>query len=187
MKLLAQGRASEIFDLGDGRVLRRFKQGGDPQFEAGVMEHARRHGFPVPAVHEVRADSLVLERVEGPTMLAVIELGHAAELARMHEQLHEIPYEGAVLLHLDLHPANVILSPAGPVVIDWTNAAVGDPALDVALVWVILTGSGLPLAEEFGRAFVAHFPGWERALADAVAYRLADPNVTDAERARITK
>ena len=48
MKLLAEGRASEIFDLGDGRVLRRFKRGGDPGFEAGVMEHARA---PVSYTH----------------------------------------------------------------------------------------------------------------------------------------
>jgi hypothetical protein len=65
VKLLAEGRASEIFDLGDGRVLRRFKRGGDPGFEASVMEHARAHGYPVPAVLEVRDDGLVLERVDG--------------------------------------------------------------------------------------------------------------------------
>ena len=121
MRPLAEGRASEIFDLGDGRVLRRFKRGGDPAFEARVMEHARANGFPVPAVHEVRGDALVLELIEGPTMLAAIDLErHPADLARLHERLHEIPFEGAALLHLDLHPDNVILSPAGPVVIDWT-------------------------------------------------------------------
>ena len=37
MKLLAEGRASEILDLGDGRVLRRFKRGGDPAFEALLL------------------------------------------------------------------------------------------------------------------------------------------------------
>ena len=186
MRLLAEGRACEIFDLGDGRVLRRFKRRGDPAFEARVMEHARAHGFPVPAVHEVRADSLVLERVEGPTMLEAVELERdASELARLHEQLHEIPYEGGALLHRDLHPANVILSPAGPVVIDWTNAAAGDAALDVALVWVILVGESDPLGDQFARAFVSHFDDWERGLPDALAFRLADPNVTDEERARL--
>lgn len=186
MRLLAEGRASEIFDLGDGRVLRRFKLGGDAAFEAGVMDHARAHGFPVPAVLELRADSLVLERIEGPTMMKALDVErHPAMLASLHEQLHEIPFEGAALLHLDLHPANVILSPAGPVVIDWTNAAGGDPPLDVALAWVILMGSGFPPAERFGRAFVSHFDDWERGLPEAVAYRLADPNVTAAERARL--
>lgn len=183
MRLLAEGRASEILDLGDGRVLRRFKRGGDPAFESRVMEHARAHGFPVPAVHEVREDGLVLERIEGPTMLEALDLERdAAALARLHRRLHEIPYEGAALLHCDLHPGNVILSPAGPVVIDWTNARGGDPALDVALLWVIVLGTGRPDAERFARAFVAHFDGWEHALPDAVAHRLADANVTAEER-----
>ena len=134
MKLLAEGRASEIFDLGDGRVLRRFKRGGDPGFEARVMEHARLHGFPVPAVHEVRDDALVLDRVDGPTMLDAADLErHPALLAGLHAQLHEIPFEGATLLHRDLHPGNVILSSDGPVVVDWTNAGAGEPAFDVAL------------------------------------------------------
>ena len=188
MKLLAEGRASEIFDLGDGRVLRRFKGGGRPAFEARVMEHARAHGFPVPAVHDVREDALVLERIEGPTMLDVADLErHPAMLADLHRRLHEIPFEGATLLHRDLHPENVILSPTGPVVVDWTNAAAGEPALDVALVWVILIGTGLPVAERFACDFVAHFDGWEAGLPDAVAYRRADPNVTDEERARLPR
>lgn len=152
------------------------------------MEHARAHGFPVPTVHEVRADALVLERIEGPTMLAALDLErHPAELAGLHRRLHEILFEGAVLLHRDLHPENVILSPDGPVVIDWTNAAAGEPALDVALVWVIATSTGDPVAGRFARAFVAHFDDWERALPDALAYRLADPNVTPAERARLIR
>jgi Ser/Thr protein kinase RdoA (MazF antagonist) len=167
VKLLAEGRASEIFDLGGGRVLRRFKRGGDPAFEARVMGHARSHGFPVPAVHEVRED------------------GHPTVLAGLHRRLHEIPFEGAALLHRDLHPENVILSPNGPVVVDWTNAAAGEPALDVALVWVILVGTGDPFAARFARRFVAHFDSWEAGLDGAVAYRLADPNVTDEERARV--
>ena len=186
MKLLAEGRASEIFDLGDGRVLRRFKRGGNPGFEARVMEHARAHGFPVPAIHEVREDGLVLERIDGPTMLDSADLErHPVVLAHLHGRLHEIPFEGATLLHRDLHPDNVILSPEGPVVVDWTNAGAGDPDFDVALVWVILLGTGEPVAERFARDFVAHFDGWEAGLDDALAYRLADRNVTDEERARL--
>jgi hypothetical protein len=37
---------------------------------------------------------------------------HPAVLARLHAQLHEIPFQAATLLHRDLHPENVILSPA---------------------------------------------------------------------------
>ena len=110
MRVIAAGRASEIVDLGDGRVLRRFKGHGDPAREAAVMEHARAHGFPVPEVFEVRDDALVLELVDGRTMLADLSrrpwrlARHARTLAELHARLHEIPYEGERLLHLDLHP-----------------------------------------------------------------------------------
>jgi Phosphotransferase enzyme family len=45
------------------------------------------------------------------------------------------------LLHLDLHPFNVLVDEDGQPtgVIDWANAAAGDPELDRARTWTILT------------------------------------------------
>jgi Ser/Thr protein kinase RdoA (MazF antagonist) len=45
------------------------------------------------------------------------------------------------LLHLDLHPFNVLLNKAGEVsgVLDWANAAAGPAVLDRARTWSILT------------------------------------------------
>jgi aminoglycoside phosphotransferase (APT) family kinase protein len=192
---LAEGRASEIVDLGGGRVLRRFKGGGDPSREAEIMEHARMHGYPVPEVFDVREDALVLERVDGPTMLAELKRrpwrvsGHARTLADLHRRLHEIPFEGSRLLHLDLHPDNVLLSSRGPVVIDWTNACGGEPALDVALTWVICWTSAGVGGRVFTRRYLRHVDrdAARSALPEAVAYRLADPNVTDGERKRVRR
>jgi aminoglycoside phosphotransferase (APT) family kinase protein len=199
-RLLAAGRASEVFDLGDGRVLRRFKDGGHPDREALVMRHARLHGYPVPEVLEVTPDALVLERIDGPTMweAAVARSStvpaHAAVLARLHRLLHEIAAppglaavgEGDRLLHLDLHPANVIVSPGGPVVVDWTNARSGAPAFDVALTWVIgATSTGLGrLGRLFLEQFLPHFDrdDLRRELRAAAEYRLADRNVSGDER-----
>jgi aminoglycoside phosphotransferase (APT) family kinase protein len=194
-RVIASGRASEILDLGGGRVLRRFKAGGDPEREAGVMAHARAHDFPVPEVLEVRDDALVLERIAGPTMLRMLRIrpwrvsAYARTLAELHSQLHEIPFKGQRLLHLDLHPDNVLLSHRGPVVIDWTNARAGDPWRDVALTWIICVTSGGPGERLFTRLFLRHAGRDEarQALADAAAYRLADVNVTDAERGRVRK
>jgi aminoglycoside phosphotransferase (APT) family kinase protein len=204
-KLIASGRASEIFDLGEGRVLRRFKTGGDPEREALVMRHARRHGYPVPDVLEIEPQALVLEKVEGPTMWEDGEArpaavpAHAAALAQLHRELHEIEApdglaavgDGGRLLHLDLHPANVILSPEGPVVVDWTNARGGEPAFDVALTWVIgATSVGLGrVGRAFTRHFLAHFDREElvEVLSAAADYRLADANLTDEERQAIRK
>lgn len=52
------------------------------------------------------------------------------------------------MCHGDLHPGNVIMGPRGPVVIDWFDAAVGDPIADVARTLLLL--------EE---ARPAHLPG----------------------------
>jgi len=202
-RLIAAGRASEIFDLGDGRVLRRFKTGGCPEREALVMRHARARGYPVPEVLELAEDALVLEKVEGPTMWEVASgqpskvREHAGLLAQLHQELHEIDApdglpavgHGGRLLHLDLHPANVLLSRDGPVVVDWTNARCGDPAFDVALTWVIgATSTGLGrLADLFLRHFLSHFDRSELrgVLRAAANYRLIDPNVLDDEQQAI--
>jgi streptomycin 6-kinase len=203
VKLIAAGRASEIFDLGSGRVLRRFRAGGDYGRETLAMEHARGHGYPVPRVWEVRDDALVLDRIDGPTMLDDLRRrpwslrGHARLLAQLHERLHEIVAPEALpatgpgdrLLHLDLHPDNVILSPAGPVVIDWTNARRGEPALDVALMWVIAATSAGPRGRLFARSFLAHFERAEllRALPAAAELRIGDVNVSDGEREAVRR
>lgn len=169
------------------------------------MRHARRYGYPVPDVLEVTADALVLEKVDGPTMWQAAGdepstlSEHAATLARLHVELHELEAptglagvgRGERLLHLDLHPANVILSRDGPVVIDWTNARRGEPAFDVALTWVIgATSIGLgPLGRSFTSHFLAHFDREElrNELRAAAEYRLADRNVRDEERRAIRK
>ena len=52
--------------------------------------------------------------------------------------------EGDRLLHGDFHPANIILSPRGPVVIDWPNATRGDPAADVARTLLMMRLGELP-------------------------------------------
>jgi Ser/Thr protein kinase RdoA (MazF antagonist) len=203
--LIAAGRASEVFDLGDGRVLRRFKSGGQPEREALVMRHARSRGYPVPEVLEVTPHALVLEKVDGPTMweaageqLSTVG-AHAAVLAQLHLELHEIDApeglaavsDGDRLLHLDLHPANVILSPNGPAVIDWTNARRGEPAFDVAVTWLIgATSTGLGrLGRSFLDRFLSHFDRDEvrSVLRAAAEYRVTDENLVDDERRAIRR
>lgn len=159
---VAEGRDSQMFDAGPGRLLRRARSGRSIEFEAQVMSYVREHGFPVPKIFEVRAggSEIVMERVDGPTMAdAMLKrpwtlAAHARTLADLHDRLHAIPAPrfvgfrsmggGDRLLHLDLHPLNVIMSARGPVVIDWTNAAAGDPLLDVAVTSVLLTSPHVP-------------------------------------------
>jgi hypothetical protein len=181
--------------------------------EARTMEYARRHGFPVPAVHDVSDDGtdLIMERIYGPTMSAFIEkrpwaLRHqGAVLAELHEQLHVIPApdwtsdapcgSGDRLIHLDLHPLNVILTPNGPVVIDWPNAASGDGNTDIALTWVLIAAGGVSA----GRIKAA-VEGWGRSiliesllrrfdassvraqLPDVIEWKSRDSHMSEAER-----
>ena len=100
-----------------------------------------------------------------------------------------IPHDGQSLLHLDLHPDNVLMSPTGPVVIDWTNARAGDPDTDVALTWLIAETSGGPMGRLAARLFRARVgeDAVLRGLPRAVEFRLADPHVTDAERLRVRR
>ena len=112
--------------------------------------------------------------------------GHARSLAELHHRLHEIPFEGERLLHLDFHPDNVLLSQRGPVVIDWTNARAGDPAFDVAMTWVICaTSGGRWAACSRGSSCARRSARRLGPLPAAGEYRIADPNVTDAERERV--
>jgi len=182
-------------------VLRRYRGIGHPEREALVMRHARTHGFPVPEVFEVRDNAIVLERIDGPSMWTDLRRrpwrarSHMRLLAHLHVRLHEIEApaglrsagEGTRLLHLDFHPDNVLLSPRGPVVIDWTNARSGPAPLDVAMTWVICATSGGPLAQTFVRSYLAQFDRDEIRvhLPAAAERRLADPNVTDDERGRV--
>ena len=63
-----------------------------------------------------------------------------AEIAR--QRLDSLP-DGDVLCHGDFHPANVMRSPNGPVVIDWPNATQGAAEADIART-LLLLGAGEP-------------------------------------------
>ena len=159
--LLASGRDGDIFEFGDGLVLRKTRDGRSIEHEARVMRYATQQGFPVPEIHDVRANGseIIMERIDGPLMMGPMTKRpwtiprYASLLADLHDQLHEIPAPewlaasidgGDRLVHLDLHPLNVILSERGPVVIDWANAARGRGLSDVALTYVLLTCPQMP-------------------------------------------
>ena len=79
--LLAAGRDAEIFEYSPGLVLRRARTGRSLAYEARVMEYARSHGFPVPAVKELSDDgaSMVMERVDGTDMVSAAGRGGGLE------------------------------------------------------------------------------------------------------------
>jgi aminoglycoside phosphotransferase (APT) family kinase protein len=103
-------------------------------------------------------------------------------------------------LHLDLHPDNVILSPAGPVLIDWQGAVAGPAAADIAHTWLLIRTSMIPgrfmqrvvgtLGQRlFARAFLGQVDGEQvrRLLPAVAARRLQDPSLLDPEQPRIRR
>lgn len=181
--------------------------------EVRAMEYVREHGFPAPKVHELSEDgtAFVMERVDGPTMLEVLgarpwtlrRMGFV--LGTLHNSLHRIAGpewlsdapvgEGTDLVHLDLHPGNVIISAVGPVVIDWANVARGNGNADAALSWLLMSAGSVEtspaksaLLELLRGALIRSFlRRFDRSLVAAqlpavVAWKLTDPNMNEVEQ-----
>ena len=56
------------------------------------------------------------------------------------DEIKEIS-NGNRICHGDFHPLNVLLSPKGPIVIDWNNSHIGNPLEDVARSKLLLVGA----------------------------------------------
>lgn len=210
---LAEGRDSEIFEHGSDKVLRLARDGRSLVAEAEIMRYVRSHDYPCPDVYDAGDGYLVMDRLDGPTMLESVgkppfpirRSGHL--LATLHVQLHRIPappglpvapVPGDQLVHRDLHPMNVMMTSAGPMVIDWANASAGDPAFDVADAWVLFACGTPPMSgiDRFIvpigrrillRAFLSRVDtvSARRAIPAAVAHRLDDRNMSPDEHARM--
>lgn len=216
MEPVAQGRDSQLFDAGPGRLLRRARSGRSMAHEARVMTYAREHGFPVPEVYELRSNDteLVMERIDGPLMMDMMprpwQLRRQLHLlADLHDQLHEIdapdwlptmPDGGDRLVHLDLHPMNIILSARGPIVIDWPNARGGEALTDTALTYVLMTCPSVPgpswltpLLRPFrnivGNVFAKRYagPAFDARVAEMAELKCFDTNMTPAEVAAMRR
>ena len=198
-KLLGSGRSADVYEIDEAWVLRRDREGwGDAAAEGALMAHVRAHGYPAPAVRPSgsRTD-LVMERLEGPTMLQAFAAGTldaeeaGAALARLLRELHTVPGRTAAdarVLHLDLHPDNVILTADGPRVIDWAQAEEGDPGLDWGTSAVILAQvavSAEPVAAPARATLTALLADpshlTEEGLAQALLRRAANPTMSREE------
>jgi aminoglycoside phosphotransferase (APT) family kinase protein len=211
--LLASGRAADVYDIGDDKVLRRYRGAhGDVEHEARIMTYVAERRFPVPKVYEAGGTDIVMDRVDGVNMLESLEAApwkvvwHARLLAKLQRKLAKIEAPDWMLaanadashrrsvLHLDLHPMNVMLSPRhGPIVIDWTNAGGGPEAFDAALTYVeIVTYETTGARDQIGqRVFAESFkrfrrvPHFDAFVGVACDHRLADKNLTPDERVAV--
>lgn len=208
--LIASGYDCQIFEAGAGRIVRRARDGRSLEREAAVMRHAFRHGFPAPEVFDADGSDILMERVDGPSLMddVVRDPGRAPEhgrlLASLLRELAAVRAPGWLqaaagcpgnrLLHLDLHPANVLLTGDGPRVIDWANAARGAAGADVACTWLVL--ATVPVEQPVERARAGLLAAFldEADTARARPYlphvagrRRADRNITAEEQGRIDR
>jgi len=212
MKLIGSGRDGEVFDLGDGSVLRRVRNGRSQEDEARLMAHLHSLGYPVPEVRSASGSDMIMARIDGPTMLDDLGVhpwrlrSHAHTLADLQSRLHQIEppewlrtIEGQApdsIVHLDFHPANLIVSPDGPIVIDWSNAGGGEPWLDTCHTEILLRIGQVPgnpltrhmaaaLRSEFRRSYRRRYgrvDSADRRMSQAATRFLDDPNIRADER-----
>ncbi|MEU1468679.1 phosphotransferase [Streptomyces sp. NPDC005761] len=210
-QMLGSGRSADVYELDEQWVLRRYRDGLDATRELPVMSYLSASGYPVPRIGpqppSAGPGDLVLQRLTGPTMLESLLSGDidsvegSAVLARLLAELHTVPARLSPdpedrILHLDLHPDNVMLTADGPVVIDWSNTEEGPPALDRAMSALILAQVAVdpagPAADGGRELLTALMPRLmaeggipDRQLADVAARRAANPTMSPAERGLI--
>ncbi|MEU4214367.1 phosphotransferase [Actinoplanes sp. NPDC026623] len=195
---LASGREADVYALDERRVLRRYRREADVTDEVAAMRHVGGLGYPVPAVYEAAGGDMIMERLDGLTMAQACARGTlsiddgAAHLAGLLRRLHELPpwpgaAPGSRILHLDLHPENVLMTSRGPMVIDWCNARPGDPDLDTGLTALILAQVAVDerhdwsaAAEAMLASFLAAAPGEPARLLDEVV-RFRDRQLSGTE------
>lgn len=174
------GNSSSSWGIGD-QILR---VGQHLEQEIQALR-AASGALPVPRLLE-RADlgacsAALLERLPGQPagQAALVRPDIACAIGRacggLHARLSQIPAPTGLdilatrrpvahprLLHLDLHPFNVLVDDAGTVtgVVDWANAAAGEPILERARSWSILTLDPAAQARESNPAWATLSSAW---------------------------
>lgn len=195
--LLTRGRTSDVYLLDDTHVVRHLRDPQDSFRNLDLVKHLNAHEFPT--ARYVRADGpdLVMERLDGVTLLQALDVQDVSItegvriLLDLHDALRAVPVPppgvaplviggGESIVHLDLHPANILMSSRGPQVIDWEVAGIGPAGLDLAttaLVFAEIIADGNEYARP-AHAMLRVFtdlagPGFRDHVAHAATHRTA--------------
>ncbi|SDB83770.1 Phosphotransferase enzyme family protein [Sanguibacter gelidistatuariae] len=200
--LLTRGRNADVYLINDTQVLRRLHTGATSYPNVDLVLHLNAHDYPTARVITVEGTDLVMERLHGPTLLQALDAEEVTIpegvriLLDLHSALHALPLPpgaappaGASMIHLDLHPGNILLTSNGPRVIDWESARLGPAELDLAttaLVFAEVVVDGNEYAHA-AHSMLRHFteatgPGYGGLVAQAAAIRSAHPTLDPAER-----
>ncbi|GAA3887471.1 aminoglycoside phosphotransferase family protein [Streptomyces sedi] len=133
------------------------------EFVPGRVASPQRHPSLPPAWTDLRATLAAVRRINAWRPAAGVfpdEVNHAAQLARyqpfglltdrdlsdLKTLLHDVCGRGEPpreFGHGEALPPHVLLSPTGPVLVDWTSAGWRLPGYDLATLWVALGESPL--------------------------------------------
>ena len=209
--LLTRGRTSSVYLLDDAHVVRRLHDPHGTFRNVDLIAHLSAETFPTAGLVRAQGPDLILERLDGATLLQALDAQDVgiAEGVRilldLHDKLHAVPVpapgvaarvigRGECIVHLDLHPANILMTSKGPYLIDWELAGLGPAGLDLAttaLVFAEIVADG----DEYSRpahAMLRHFteiagPGFRDHVADAAAERASNTTFDADERELIPR
>lgn len=213
--LIARGRNADVYLINDALVLRRLRTGATNYPNVDLVRHLNSYAFPTARVISVDGTDLIMERLHGATLLQALDAEEMTIpqgvriLVDLHTSLHAIPppprtgaltpigsvaQTGRSVLHLDLHPGNILLTATGPQLIDWESARLGPAELDLAttaLVFAEVIADGNEYshaAHSMLRRFTeATGPGYAALVGEAAAIRAAHPTLDPEERGLITE
>lgn len=94
-------------------------------------------------VHSCQIPELVPQRLRLNFQIREVTVLPETVKKAVLNTLADLP-DGDTVCHNDLHPANVIMSPRGPVIIDLEPAAKGGPLSDVARTWLLIKYAYIP-------------------------------------------
>jgi uncharacterized protein (TIGR02172 family) len=125
----------------DGRHGVVFERVDGPPMTAQLMTHlwqlrrlARQSAEVQVAIHACKAPELISLKDHARREIERSAEFDTAVREVVLRRLERLP-DGDSLYHGDFYPNNVIMSPRGPVVIDWSSALRSDPLADVAWTW----------------------------------------------------
>jgi aminoglycoside phosphotransferase (APT) family kinase protein len=149
------GRAASIYERVHGRSMweQMLEHPGQVPAHTRSLAELQAHLFTLvpPVVLPAQLDRLrckireASSRVD-PSLVAALELLPPTAPSR--------------LCHGDLHPGNVIMASDGPVIIDWFDAARGDPVADIARTSLLMSTRG------HGPNGPGHLPGAQPEILD---------------------
>jgi uncharacterized protein (TIGR02172 family) len=130
-----EGRQGIIFERVEGRSMLE-EMGANPNEASRYADilaelHTTIHSHEIPDLPSLR------DKIE-----RIIRQAKTFSDEERTRALHVLNQrnDGTSLCHFDFHPMNIVMSPRGPVILDWMTACQGDPHADIARTLLMSQG-----------------------------------------------